>query len=408
MALKKIRSVKPLLYNHPAVTKVESKLAINSKFNTPSLNITRSYTMESKKEKSKYGDNMALVLHGSNNLKIEKRPIPKIKPSQVLLQMEVVSICGSDVHYYTHGRIGNWVVKKPMVIGHEGSATILECGSEVKTLKPGDRVAVEPQVNCRKCHFCKTGHYNLCENIFFCATPPDDGNLCTYFAHEADFCFKLPDNITLEQGSLMEPLSVGVHACRRGGVTNGDTVLILGSGPIGLVSLLAAKANGAKQVVVTDIVDFNLQKANELGADCAFNTGSLSDEDILSTLRDIMPEPPRVTIDACGFEKAVKIGMQMTKSGGKLILIGMGNDTMCLPMSVCTVRQIDMLGIARYVNDYPTSINMVSSGKIDTKPLITHHFKFEDAIKAFETAKERKENIIKIMIHANPKWKPEC
>jgi len=157
---------------------------------------------------------------------------------EVLLAMDSVGICGSDVHYLAHGRIGDFVLTKPMIIGHESAGVVAKLGKKVTTLKVGDRVAIEPGVPCRKCDHCKQGKYNLCPGMVFCATPPYDGNLTRYYKHAADFCFKLPDHVTMEEGALLEPLSVGVHACKRAEVTLGSKVLILGAGPIGLVTLM--------------------------------------------------------------------------------------------------------------------------------------------------------------------------
>ncbi|RWS28433.1 sorbitol dehydrogenase-like protein [Leptotrombidium deliense] len=197
-------------------------------------------------------DNLSAVLMKKDVLLLQQMPLPENpKNDEVLLATHTVGICGSDVHYWTHGRIGNFVVEKPMILGHETSATVVAVGENVKHLKPGDRVATEPGVPCRQCNFCKEGKYNLCENIFFFATPPDDGTLTRFFKHPADFCFKLPDHVSYEEGALLEPLSVGVHACKRAGVTVGSDVLVCGAGPIGLVTMLTAKAFGARKVCIT-------------------------------------------------------------------------------------------------------------------------------------------------------------
>lgn len=165
--------------------------------------------------------------------------------------MAAVGICGSDVHYWTHGRIGHFVLGSPMIIGHEAAGIVVGCGKNVNHLMPGDRVAVEPGVPCRQCADCKRGKYNLCKDIIFCATPPCNGNLTRFYTHAADFCHKLPDNVSLEEGALLEPISVAVQACKRAGVTLGSKVLITGAGPIGLVSMMVAKAMGASEVIIS-------------------------------------------------------------------------------------------------------------------------------------------------------------
>lgn len=321
--------------------------------------------------------------------------------------MEVVGICGSDVHYLVNGRIGDFIVNKPMIIGHEASGTVVKVGRNVKNLKPGDQVAIEPGVPCRVCTFCKSGDYHLCADIFFCATPPDDGNLSRYYVHAADFCHKLPSNMDLEDGALMEPLSVGVHACKRGYVTVGDVVLVLGAGPIGLVTLLAAKAMGASKIIVTDILDVKLQKAKELGAHHTIKIEKGQDEDfIVNKIQELLGERPNKSFDASGAEFSVRVALKVTRSKGIVVLIGMGKMEQTLPLASAIIREVDIRGVFRYANDYPTAIDMVSTGKISVKPLITHHYKIEDTQKAFDTAKNQTGNPIKILIHANPEWKP--
>jgi len=212
-------------------------------------------------------DNLTAILFKQGDLRLENRPIPEPKDDEVLLRMSAVGICGSDVHYWTNGRIGDFIVKSPMIIGHEAAGVVAKCGKNVKHLKLGDRVAVEPGVPCRRCENCKTGKYNLCPDIIFCATPPCDGNLSRFYTHDAAFCYKLPEHVSLEEGALLEPLSVGVHACRRAGVTLGSVVLICGAGPIGLVSLMVARSMGAAKIIVSDLAENRLQVAKELGAD---------------------------------------------------------------------------------------------------------------------------------------------
>ncbi|XP_030754708.1 sorbitol dehydrogenase-like [Sitophilus oryzae] len=352
-------------------------------------------------------DNLTAVLYGINDLRLEQRPVPVPKDDQVLLQMEVVGICGSDVHYLVNGRIGPFVVEKPMIIGHEASGTVIKVGKNVKHLQPGDKVAIEPGVPCRVCNYCKLGSYNLCADIFFCATPPDDGNLSRYYVHAADFCYKLPPNMDLEDGALMEPLSVGVHATKRGKVQVGDVVLILGAGPIGLVTLLSAKAMGASKIIITDILDIKLQKAKELGAHYTIKVErGWQEDDIVEKIKTLLGEEPNKTFDCSGIEQNIRIALKVTKSKGVVVLVGMGQFEQKLPLAAAIFREVDIRGVFRYCNDYPTAIDMVASGKISVKPLITHHYRIEDSLKAFHTAKTQEGNPIKILIHANPNWKP--
>lgn len=236
--------------------------------------------------------------------------------------MDCVGICGSDVHYLVHGRIGDFVVKDKMIIGHEASGIVKKLGKDVKNLQVGDRVAIEPGVSCRLCEFCKTGRYNLCPDMKFCATPPYDGNLRRFYAHAADFCFKLPDHVTMEEGALLEPLSVGVHACRKANVQLGDNVLILGAGPIGLVSLICAKEMGASKVIITDLLQSRLDVAKELGADFTFAIpkGATEDE-LVKQIHEILGNAPNKSIDCGGFEATNRLGLQATASGGCFVIV---------------------------------------------------------------------------------------
>ncbi len=231
--------------------------------------------------------------------------------------MDCVGICGSDIHYWVHGRIGDFILKNKMIIGHEASGVVRKVGRDVKNLKINDRVAIEPGVSCRLCNFCKTGKYNLCPDMKFCATPPYDGNLRRFYAHAADFCFKLPDHVTMEEGALLEPLSVGVHACRRAAVSLGDNILILGAGPIGLVTLICAKEMGASKVIITDLIQSRLDVAKDLGADFTLKLEKGDkEEDLVKKIHVLLDAAPNKTIDCCGFEATNRLGLLATESGG--------------------------------------------------------------------------------------------
>lgn len=354
-------------------------------------------------------ENLAAVLYGVNDLRLEKRPIPKIKDHQVLLRMGVVGICGSDVHFLVAGRIGKFIVKEPMVIGHEAAGTVVEVGKDVCNLKVGDRVAVEPGEPCRMCKYCKIGKYNLCPSMVFCATPPNHGNLTNFYAHCADFCFKLPDHVSLEKGALLEPLSIGVRSCKRGKVTIGSKVLVLGAGPIGLVTLLSAKAYGASKVVIIDLKKTRLCKAEELGADITILSDEKSNEkDITSKILEAFCGEPDVTIDCVGTEQTVRTAILATAVGGTAVISGMGGDEIKIPLMSALIKEVDLKGIFRYVNDYEDALELVASGKVDPIPLVTHNFDMKDTLKAFETAKTGEGDPIKVLIHVESKDSNSC
>uniref|UniRef100_A0A3P8TDC2 Sorbitol dehydrogenase n=1 Tax=Amphiprion percula TaxID=161767 RepID=A0A3P8TDC2_AMPPE len=334
-------------------------------------------------------ENLAVVVHSPGDLRLENLPIPEPEPNEVLLQMHSVGICGSDVHYWQYGRIGDFVVKKPMVVGHEAAGRVVKVGSAVKHLNVGDRVAIEPGVPREMDEFFKNGRYNLSPTIFFCATPPDDGNLCRYYKHSANFCYKLPDNVTFEEGALIEPLSVGIHACRRAGVTLGSVVLICGAGAIGLVSLLVAKAMGASQVIVTDLSPERLKMAKQLGADFQLTVKKGdSSEQLAKSVHDILGAQPHVTIECTGVESSIQTAIYATRSGGVVVLVGLGSPMTTIPLINAAVREVDIRGVFRYCNTWPMAIAMLSSGKVNVKPLVTHRFPLEQALEAFETTRQ--------------------
>ncbi|XP_011175457.1 sorbitol dehydrogenase [Solenopsis invicta] len=345
-------------------------------------------------------DNLTAILYGINDLRLENTSIEEPEDNEVLLEMGCVGICGSDVHYLVDGRIGDFIVKKPMIIGHESSGTVAKLGKNVKNLKIGDRVAIEPGVPCRMCTFCKEGRYNLCKDIVFCATPPVHGSLRRFYKHAADFCFKLPDHVSLEEGALLEPLSVAVHACKRGEIGIDSKVLILGAGPIGLVTLLVAKAMGASKVVITDIVESRLNIAKKLGADDTYLVRKdRSEKDTVVDIHTIFEGEPNRTIDASGAQASIRLAILVTKSGGTVVLVGLGAPEVQVPLISALIREVDIRGVFRYVNDYSDALELVASGKVNVKPLITHNFKIEETKQAFETSRTGAGGAIKVMIH---------
>lgn len=351
-------------------------------------------------------DNLTAVLYGIEDLRLENQEIPNINDDEVLLEMDCVGICGSDVHYLVHGRIGDFIVKDKMIIGHEASGIVRKLGNNVKNLQVGDRVAIEPGVSCRLCEFCKTGRYNLCPDMKFCATPPIDGNLRRFYAHAADFCFKLPDHVTMEEGALLEPLSVGVHACRKANIALGDNVLILGAGPIGLVTLICAKQMGASKVIITDLIQSRLDVAKELGADFTFVIPrDASENDIVKRIHAVMGDQPNKTVDCSGAEATNRIGLHATASGGCLVIVGCGPPEVKLPLVAAMSREVDIRGVFRYANDYPAALALVASQKANVKRLITHHFDLTQTLDAFDTSRYGKEGAIKVMIHCQPRNK---
>ncbi|GAB2265277.1 hypothetical protein Dimus_000344 [Dionaea muscipula] len=335
-------------------------------------------------------ENMAAWLLGVNTLKIQPFKLPPLGLHDARVRMKAVGICGSDVHYLKSMRCADFIVKEPMVIGHECAGIVEEVGSEVKSLVPGDRVALEPGISCWSCDHCKGGRYNLCPEMKFFATPPVHGSLANQVVHPADLCFKLPDNVSLEEGAMCEPLSVGIHACRRAEVGPETRVLVMGAGPIGLVTVLAARAFGVPRIVIVDVDDYRLSVAKELGADEVVKVStSLQDlPEEVARIHKVMGTEVDVTFDCAGFTKTMSTALRATRAGGKVCLIGMGHGEMTVPLTPAAAREVDVIGVFRYKNTWPLCLEFISSGKINVKPLITHRYGFSQSEieEAFETS----------------------
>lgn len=309
--------------------------------------------------------------------------------TEVLCRTLSVGICGSDIHYWTRGQCGTFVVKDPMILGHETSAVVEAVGSNVKHLKPGDRVATEPAVPCETCAFCRGGKYNLCPDIACHATPPYHGTLTNYFLHHAAYAFKVPDSIDNEEAAMIEPLSVAVHSVKRSNVTVGTTVLVTGAGPIGIYTLMAAKAFGASRVVITDINQGRLYLAKEVGADVTILVSPDSSEDeLVERIQAAFDgDLPQTSLECSGAPSCTRLVLRATKSGGTAILVGMGPPNVNLPIAEAAIREITILGAFRYKDCFPTAITLAASGKLQLKKLASHRFDFKDCTKAYETAK---------------------
>ena len=350
--------------------------------------------------------NTGMVLHGKMDMRLQSLPVPELKGNDVLLRMSSVGICGSDIKYWTHGYCGMFTLKSPMVLGHEASGTVVKLGPDVKHLHVGDRVAVEPGVSCRRCRICFAGRYNLCPAMRFCATPPVDGNICGLFAHPEDFCFKLPDHVTDDEGALMEPLAVAVHACRRGGVKSGHRVLVCGAGPVGILCMWVAKELGALAVLVTDIDDFRLDYAKSQGADQVVNVLNKSEPDVAKEVSQLLGDRPDVTIECSGSDFSMRLGIHATFPGGAVVQVGRGTPAPETPLNMAATKEVDIKGVFRYANCYPQAVQLVSSGRLPRlASLVTHHFKMADTEKAFDTARSRDAKAIKVMIHCDTEYK---
>lgn len=337
------------------------------------------------------------VMEGIGKMGYTQRPIPAPKADEVLVKLEYVGICGSDMHYYETGAIGDYVVKPPFVLGHEPGGTVVEVGSHVTHLKVGDKVALEPGKTCGHCEFCRQGKYNLCPDVVFFATPPVDGVFQEYVAHEAALCFKLPENVSTLEGALIEPLAVGFHAANQGGAHAGQTAVVMGAGCIGLVSMMALKAEGVSRVYVVDVMAKRLEKALELGADGVING---KDEDAVEAVRKLTGGAGcDLVIETAGTEFTTRQAIHMTKKGASVVLVGYSKTgEMTLPMSLALDKELTFKTVFRYRHIYPMAIDAVAAGKVNLKGIVTDIFDFDDIQNAMDRSVADKASIVKAVV----------
>lgn len=286
-----------------------------------------------------------------------------------------------------------------MVLGHESSGTVIEVGADVTNLKIGDRVALEPGYGCRRCVYCRAGKYNLCDKMIFAATPPYDGTLTGVWVSPSDFCYKLPDNVTLQEGALIEPLAVAVHIVKQANVKPGQSVVVMGSGPVGLLCAAVAKAYGASKIVSVDVVESKLQFAKEFASTHTYISQRVSPEENAANIKKVadIPDGADVVIDASGVEPSIQASLHTVRMGGTYVQGGMGKSDIVFPIMALALKEVTAKGSFRYgPGDYELAIELVSSGKIAVKKLATEVVRFEQVEEAFNKVKGGQ--VIKILI----------
>lgn len=343
------------------------------------------------------GSMRVAIMEGIGKMGFTQRPIPTPKEDEVLVKLEYVGICGSDMHYYETGAIGDFVVEPPFVLGHEPGGTVVEVGSKVKHLKVGDRVALEPGKTCGHCRYCREGKYNLCPDVVFFATPPVDGVFQEYVAHEADLCFKLPDNVSTLEGALIEPLAVGFHAAIQGDAHLGQKAVVMGAGCIGLVSMMALKARGVQEVYVVDVMDKRLEKAMELGATAVINGKK---EDVVVRLNELTGGMGTdLAIDTAGSEFTVRQAIMAAAKGSTIVLVGYSRTgEMNMPTDFILNKELTLKSVFRYRHIYPIAIEAVASGKVNLKGIVSNIFPLSDIQNAMDESIRNKADIVKSVI----------
>uniref|UniRef100_A0A7C1FTR8 NAD(P)-dependent alcohol dehydrogenase n=1 Tax=Caldilinea aerophila TaxID=133453 RepID=A0A7C1FTR8_9CHLR len=339
----------------------------------------------------------ALVLEKVNELRLRDIDIPEtLGPHDVRIALRTVGICGSDVHYYTHGAIGQFVVREPMVLGHEASGVVVEVGSEVKHLKVGDRVCMEPGIPDPNSKATRLGMYNLDPAVRFWATPPVHGVLRPTVVHPAAFTFKLPDNVSFAEGAMVEPLAVGMHAATKARIKPGDLAIVMGAGPIGMVTALAALAGGCSQVVMTDVQQPKLDLAATLGPIRPVNVMKENLKEVIDQMTDGWGAD--IVFECSGNEKAAASVFEPLCPGGTVVYVGIPLRPIAYEVSAAMVKEARVEHVFRYAHVYPRAIALMASGKINVKPLITDVFSFEESVKAFEFAAQMPPTSVKAQI----------
>jgi D-xylulose reductase len=339
----------------------------------------------------------ALVLEKQHDLKIRDIDLPlTLGPDDVRIRIHTVGVCGSDVHYYTHGRIGPFIVDQPMVLGHEAAGTVVEVGSNVTHLAAGDRVCMEPGIPDPKSKASRLGLYNVDPAVVFWATPPVHGCLTPEVTHPAAFAYKLPDHVSFAEGALVEPFAIGMQAAVKARIKPGDVAVVIGAGTIGMMTALAALAGGASQVLVSDLMEEKLAIAGRYEGITAVNVKAQS-------LRDKVAEATGgwgadVVFEASGSARAYDDALATVCPGGALVLVGMPVEPVPFDIVAAQAKEIRIETVFRYANVYERAVNLIASGKVDLKPLISATFPFEQGVEAFERAASAQPGDVKVQI----------
>lgn len=340
----------------------------------------------------------ALVLEKIGQLAIRDIDIyTELGPDDVRIAIRNVGICGSDIHYYQHGRIGPFVVEAPMVLGHEASGVVTELGANVTQLAVGDRVCMEPGIPNPKSKAARLGIYNLDPDVRFWATPPVHGCLCESVVHPAAYTYKLPDRVSLAEGAMVEPLAIGVHAATKARVKPGDAAVVTGAGTIGAMTALAALAAGCSRVIVSDVKQTKL----DILARCsdAITPVNIGNTDLAGVVTELTGGwGADIVFEASGAAPAIKGLFDALCPGGRVVLIGMPEGLPQFDIVGAQVKEAGIETIFRYAHVYDKTVALIGSGSIDVKPFITDTFDFKDAIKAFDWAVDMPESSVKAQI----------
>ncbi|MER9214763.1 NAD(P)-dependent alcohol dehydrogenase [Mesorhizobium sp. M0663] len=339
----------------------------------------------------------ALVLERQHELKLRDIDLPQtVGPGEVRIKIHTVGICGSDVHYYTHGRIGPFVVEAPMVLGHEAAGTVVETGEGVEHLKVGDRVCMEPGIPDPNSRASRLGLYNIDPAVRFWATPPIHGVLTPYVVHPANYTFKLPDNVSFAEGAVVEPFAVGMQAAAKAKIAPGDTAVVIGAGPIGTMVAIAALAGGCARAVVADLAQPKLDIAGGYQGVIPIN---VRDKNLAAEVKRLTDGwGADVVFECSGSSKAWETLLDLPRPGGTVVVVGLPVAPIAFDVATASTKEVRIETVFRYAHQYERAIALMGSGRVDLKPLISATFPFEDSITAFDRAVEARPADVKLQI----------
>ncbi|MER8772018.1 NAD(P)-dependent alcohol dehydrogenase [Mesorhizobium sp. M0815] len=339
----------------------------------------------------------ALVLERQHELKLRDIDLPQtVGPGEVRIKIHTVGICGSDVHYYTHGRIGPFVVEAPMVLGHEAAGTVVETGEGVEHLKVGDRVCMEPGIPDPNSRASRLGLYNIDPAVRFWATPPIHGVLTPYVVHPANYTFKLPDNVSFAEGAMVEPFAVGMQAAAKAKIAPGDTAVVIGAGPIGTMVAIAALAGGCARAIVADLAQPKLDIAGGYQGVIPVN---VRDKNLAAEVKRLTDGwGADVVFECSGSSKAWETLLDLPRPGGVVVVVGLPVAPIAFDVATASTKEVRIETVFRYAHQYERAIALMASGRVDLKPLISATFPFEDSITAFDRAVEARPADVKLQI----------
>ena len=332
--------------------------------------------------------NRCLYMKGKRDMEIRINDIPIPKKDEVVVNVKANGLCGSDIHFFSDGHVGDYYITRPYITGHEACGVVYSLGENVRDFNIGDNVVIECGIPCRMCDRCKKGFPNQCRNMFFLSTPPNDGTLCDYISIRSDMLHPMPDGMSFELGALVEPTAVAVHANLRAGKIQGESMAIIGAGTIGLLTLMAFKAMGGGKAIVVDINSDRLNTAKQLGAD-----------EVINPLSDEIPENyVGFVIDTAAAADTSDQVFRLIDKGGRIVQVGFPKNRVAVDGFQLITNEIDYVGSYIYANNYPMAIHYLATGEINGKALITHTYNFDNVVEAFSYAADNPNEVIKVMV----------